>query len=773
MKVLIEGYTYDQKVVKSVLPENKFFFVGDKLNLEYVGYYRSAGCDDFVFFLPKVLLESVTVCEIPMERRLPSDAGRSYVDLAFCQWEHPGALNRGKLLSFVRPEDIVDLSPEKIAKESPLSKVQLDFLYGFSVWIYRAIDQFRRDCPDSDIVWHGGNGQSGAFRRKFVLNTLLDVVLALKRFNRDNRDYFLFRVKEKHSGLNKISWPRTIARSTAFVQEGTPVYLDLCNRKRVVNFDEELLVIFYSILNYIRLQYGFDIPINMGYELISGEKFKRYLDGYGERRLRQIKYKYFADRDVTLWELCFAFFSKAHQANVSNANEEYLIAKKFDRVFEHMIDVLIGEPDIAKFKALDDSKEIDHLYIDRNLIRREDSSKVFYIADSKYYKNGNDLSRESWSKQFTYAKDLLQLDLDLFLFGDDASKRVKEKRKVFEDHGLGLHRDPVTESYDIMPNFFISARLDSDDVNSECRARPSIPTRHNAGEGDAYCNVHFENRFFDRDTLFLSHYDVNFLYVVQLYARNETSARISWRDEVKEIFRRDIRKLMLDHFDFSVLMPHEGVSVESFFEENARQVQGRICSMDISVDEHGVQTPVFMMALESPDNTFDFTERHLSEDGRDARRTRLTDQNEEMRELVDVYFYRVDIAAKPGAAGLHLGDDPRSALKEIRASHPVVHPPVSDAQSGVLVVAQTRGPLTSAVGKSHLCPCPKILCPDDLDSVQILVLPHTQGATLFRVVEGSRQEIADHTALVALSSQFRNVFPSAWPCCVWRVEKVG
>ena len=368
---------------------------------------------------------------------------------------------------------------------------------------------------------------------------------------------------------------------------------------------------------------------------------------------------------------------------------------------------------------------------------------------------------------------MLQLDLDLFLFGDDASKRVKEKRKVFEDHGLGLHRDPVTESYDIMPNFFISARLDSDDVNSECRARPSIPTRHNAGEGDAYCNVHFENRFFDRDTLFLSHYDVNFLYVVQLYARNETSARISWRDEVKEIFRRDIRKLMLDHFDFSVLMPHEGVSVESFFEENARQVQGRICSMDISVDEHGVQTPVFMMALESPDNTFDFTERHLSEDGRDARRTRLTDQNEEMRELVDAYFYRVDIAAKPGAAGLHLGDDPRSALKEIRAGHPVVHPPVSDAQSGVLVVAQTRGPLTSAVGKSHLCPCPKILCPDDLDSVQILVLPHTQGATLFRVVEGSRQEIADHTALVALSSQFRNVFPSAWPCCVWQVEKVG
>ena len=229
----------------------------------------------------------------------------------------------------------------------------------------------------------------------------------------------------------------------------------------MIDFDEELLVIFYSILNYVNVKFGFRVLINAGYELIAGEKFERYLAGYGCARLHQIKYKYFSDRDLALWELCFAFFDKAHQANVVSDREEYLLAKDFNIIFESIIDDLIGDGEVATFKEMKDGKEIDHLYLDESLTTRGGANgKTFYIADSKYYKLGNALGDESVYKQFTYAKNMLQLGLNLFLNGDAASDKVKERRTPFKD--VGLLRDPVTEGYDIIPNFFISATLDKE-----------------------------------------------------------------------------------------------------------------------------------------------------------------------------------------------------------------------------------------------------------------------------------------------------------------------
>lgn len=107
----------------------------------------------------------------------------------------------------------------------------------------------------------------------------------------------LFTVKNLHRGNNKINWTKTISHSSAFMQEnGAPVYLKLVNKKRIVNYEEELFVIYYSILNYLNEEYGFQTPINIQYELITGKQFKEYLKGMGKMRLMQIKYKYFRTR---------------------------------------------------------------------------------------------------------------------------------------------------------------------------------------------------------------------------------------------------------------------------------------------------------------------------------------------------------------------------------------------------------------------------------------------------------------------------------------------
>ena len=176
-------------------------------------------------------------------------------------------------------------------------------MYEFAVWIYRAIARFDETHPGSDAIWRRREKQSGGFRRRYVTNTLLDVILALIRFNRDNQDYFTFRVKENHSDVHKVNWTRTISKTTALVQDGEPLYLEPRTKKKAVNFDEELLVIFYSILDYVNRHYGFKERFNLAYDLIPAAEFRRCLSGYGEARLRQIKYKYFSDRDLALWEL--------------------------------------------------------------------------------------------------------------------------------------------------------------------------------------------------------------------------------------------------------------------------------------------------------------------------------------------------------------------------------------------------------------------------------------------------------------------------------------
>ncbi len=257
---------------------------------------------------------------------------------------------------------------------APLTDAQKTFLYEFAVWIYRALAQFKARHPDTQTVWSRRERQSGAFRRAYVTNTLLDVILALRRFHRDNRDYILFKVKERHSGASRISWPRTIAKAIALVQEGRPLYLDPRVKRCVVDFDKELLVIFYSILGYVRDRFGFPVQIDMGYELIAGARFARYLAGYGVTRLRAIRYKYFSDRERTLWQLCYAFFDRAHKANVVASDEEYLLAKNFEIVFEEMIDSLVGgDVAVAKLRELSDGKTIDHLYLDESLTTRRDA----------------------------------------------------------------------------------------------------------------------------------------------------------------------------------------------------------------------------------------------------------------------------------------------------------------------------------------------------------------------------------------------------------------
>lgn len=661
MKLLIEGYAYRPEDVKGVLPDDTLWTPEQKIRAENVGYFHNPVCQDFVFFLPKVLLE-------------PKEVGGEKVDRVFCTATNPNGFS---------PDEIIDPEHPKVSDGRQLDERQKAFLYEFAVWVYRTIARFDETHKGSEIINKRCETHAGSFKRRYVTNTLLDVILALRRFARDNQDYFLFKIKEKHSGANKINWTRTIAKSTAILAKGRPVYLDPSNKKRMIDFDEELLVIFYSILNYVNVKFGFRVLINAGYELIAGEKFERYLAGYGCARLHQIKYKYFSDRDLALWELCFAFFDKAHQANVVSDREEYLLAKDFNIIFESIIDDLIGDGEVATFKEMKDGKEIDHLYLDESLTTRGGANgKTFYIADSKYYKLGNALGDESVYKQFTYAKNMLQLDLNLFLNGDAASDKVKERRTPFKD--VGLLRDPATEGYDIIPNFFISATLDKE-FNYD---NPKLEL-HPGGQNGEYRNVHFENRLFDRDTLILSHYDVNFLYVLKLYAQNDSGLKKTWREAVREEFRSRIRGVLNNRFLFYAMMPHgDTASGEQFLRDNFRETLGKVYSPYNPVDGKAV----YSLALEDPEKLLD--DKALNATGLAEKRTRLLSDKNDVIELLKTAFYVVPC---------ELGEDPSADLQAEATMHPVVagSPDISTFLRDVPI----KGIQNAAV-RAHFYPAP-------------------------------------------------------------------
>ena len=524
MRILIEEYQYEVADVKDILHGiDPLTNIEGKVSIHYVGYYYNSLLKDCVFILPKVLLQG---------NENSSD---------------------GKELVFGRykPEEIANLD-----EKNPLSKKERDFIYKFAVWIYRAIVVYKNDKQtDSSIIYYAQIAQIGKGQRR-LSNTYLDILLSLIQFNRENQNFFFFVLKNLHSGLNKINWTRTIGTTTAIVQRNRPIYLNPINKKRQINFDEELLVIFFSILNYIGDTYGFSKEINCQFDLIKGKMFETYLKGYGKTRLLQIKYKYFSDKALELWRLCFAFFDESRQIFINTEQKEYLLVKNFYIVFEAIIDELIGDkplPDGME-KKQGDGKIVDHLFSAPSLIDGK-AKQTYYIGDSKYYKIDHELSSESIYKQYTYARNVIQWNLDIFNDGRKSDVRL---------------RDEVTEGYNIIPNFFISAKMDKefDYSNDGIEKTDRKKNKHK--------QIQFKNRLFDRDTLLLFHYDVNFLFVLSLYARNNNSQKAEWKNDIRNKFRKEIQDWLQKDYDFYAMRARPGVDGEEYIRHNFKQVVGKI-----------------------------------------------------------------------------------------------------------------------------------------------------------------------------------------------------
>ena len=552
MLLFIEGYPYNLnaivkdglsvrdilKDVVSVPVKEEYYAFG------YVGYCYSKAAKDVIFFLPKVVLTG--------ERNEE---------------------NGDDTIFGAAPHDIIDFSSDSIIEKftEEGSKEYKEFLSTLSIWIYRTISVYKETHNDNILESKEYQGESRG--KKIKHNTLLDVIIALRDFNKDNQDYFTFIAKNVHTGVNKIQWQKTITSTNPIFLKGQPVYTDPVNRKKMVNFDEELLIIFFSILNYIKEEHGFSLYMNINYQLISHDKIKRSYIGknYGCRRLKQIKYKYFSDKALRIWDLCYAFFDREYKISINRQAEDFLLAKDFDHIFEVMIDTLIGGEDKNKLpKELTeqrDGKLVDHIFVGQGLIEQSNlpAELTYYIGDSKYYKRSkNDtviLGDKSIYKQYTYAKNVIQWNMNLFLDDSDDGEQPQL-------------RDALTEGYNPIPNFFISARIPNKKEGSKFLSFDDAQLVEQAN--GVQFNRQFENRLFDRDTLLLCHYDVNFLYIVSLYGRANKSKQATWREYVRKNFRQKIQDTFNKLYTFRTIQPRAGKDCYQFLKENFSKLNGKL-----------------------------------------------------------------------------------------------------------------------------------------------------------------------------------------------------
>lgn len=529
MIILFEEYQYKTEKLKQVLSERYFFPINSVYSkINYVGYYYNPIINNAVIIFPKVFI---------------NENG-----FAFDEFE---------------PENLIIPSNENKEKLSRTGKDKI--VFEISTWLYRAIQQFNKRHFYNSI-------SENQFLNQVVTNleeksnTELDIILSLLKFYKENQDLFSFISKSAHSQQNKINWHKTINKKQPIIQNNTPIYIDLATTRKKVNYDEELLVLFYSTLNFLKGKYAFDFYPPQNYELIKRHQFENVLRK-GCRYLKSIKYKYYSDKMISLYNLLYAFFERSEKTQSKKQIEEVLLIKDFNIVFEDMIDDLIGDSKLLpELKNHADGKQVDHIYKYKSLLVEDE---IYFVGDSKYYKPQNSVGKYSKAKQFTYAKNVIQYNIDLF----NDNKLDKQLR----------YRENLTEGYNITPNFFISAFVNKDFDFSKSYLDET---------GKPIMQTHFENRLFDRDTLFVQSYNINFLFVLSSYLTNNSSLKTNFKKDTQKKFREKLVSFINDKYHFYILEPNDS----SFIEKHFKLLNGKVYKPSHLTEE-------LILALEKPDQT--------------------------------------------------------------------------------------------------------------------------------------------------------------------------
>lgn len=525
MKILIEGEAYNTSDIKDIIDSRFYKENGTKSSIDYVGYYYSFKNKEVVYILPKVFIDEDKIDE------------------------NKKVLFEYDKLDLIKPE----------FEENIKDKVKLNQFKYLLILFYKSLIEYKNRHYSSNLLSETDsiilNSNIGKDEYSYI-----DIVLNIINFHKKNKNTILFIEKQHKSQQHrKTSWQKTINKTLPFVDKNNdPIYIKSYNKKKYTDTEETLLTIFYSVLNHLKQEYKFNINIDNIYTIYTGKSYDKLILN-APKILKKIKYKYFSDTLIKIYKLMELYFNVNINANTSKKNEEFLMVNKYHIIFEDMIDKLFSDnldyQDLSKLKNQQDGKIVDHLFEYDSLLSNNES--IFYIGDSKYYKikdkDNNITDKKSIYKQFTYARNVIQFNIDLL----NDRKTINSKIR---------YRDEITEGYNISPNFFIEGRI-YEDMNYD---KDEIKYK---GSNSSY---HFPERLFDRDTLFVHHYNINFLFVLKSYTIFNSFKIEAFRKECKDKFRRNF----IEYLSKEYLFFEQDFTIESnlkdFVDKNFRILNGKM-----------------------------------------------------------------------------------------------------------------------------------------------------------------------------------------------------
>src|SRR5690606_27599024 len=127
------------------------------------------------------------------------------------------------------------------------------------------------------------------------------------------------------------------------------------------------------------------------------------------------------------------------------------------------------------------------------------------------------------------------------------------------------------EGYSISPNFFIQGVIKNYNDFDSIDLYP-IPNK------DIEQNSHFEERLFDRDTLFIKYYEINFLFVLNAYSNFSEDKIKEIRNNFKVSSNQHFKKYFNEKsgFNFYQFLFETEEELKSFVNSEFRFLTGRI-----------------------------------------------------------------------------------------------------------------------------------------------------------------------------------------------------
>ena len=280
------------------------------------------------------------------------------------------------------------------------------------------------------------------------------------------------------------------------------------------------------------------------------------------RKVRRLRKTVFTDQLREMSFLCELFLNDLAKNDSTKSVTDLVLVKNYNIVFESMVDNIFSNAlphskNIQSLKNNKDGKIIDHIFGHQSLLNEK---SVFYIGDSKYYKEKNSIESNSVYKQFTYAKNIVQFNIDY----------LNNNQALYL--GEFWYRDRITEGYNPTPNFFIRGSYENykDFDNLNLRRVGHVKSQY-----------HFEDRFFDRDSFRVLTYSFSFLRVLCIYALRSRFTAGKVGRKISDKIRSDfISHLNNDDMFIFYFIQIERNEIENLIERNFRLLNGKVISFD-------------------------------------------------------------------------------------------------------------------------------------------------------------------------------------------------